>query len=268
MLNGTTWLIMAVCMFSCYLAIVYDRDGQRIAHLLTKSFCSLCFLAQCVLSLMAASPSSMFSSVAPSPSSRKNHHDNPSHLIFIAQLFSLGGDIALVWKESDLLFQIGGFLFLITHVLYMVYFAMLLKAKLHASSSSADSKKSDDEKHHSSTSSVSFTLHAIMIVVVIIASYGVVGVWMWPKIPTKMYSLVVPYTIMISIMVALSPAGSGTLFNGIHDKKCLLRIVGSVLFYASDICVAREKFVESSIYNRVVGLPLYFLAQIIIAAAI
>jgi phage shock protein PspC (stress-responsive transcriptional regulator) len=40
---------------------------------------------------------------------------------------------------------------------------------------------------------------------------------------------------------------------------------GAALFYASDLTVARDRFVASGFANGAIGLPLYFAAQLVIA---
>ena len=41
--------------------------------------------------------------------------------------------------------------------------------------------------------------------------------------------------------------------------------LGAVLFYLSDIMVARDRFVAPGFANRLVGLPLYFGGQLLLA---
>jgi uncharacterized membrane protein YhhN len=68
---------------------------------------------------------------------------------------------------------------------------------------------------------------------------------------------VLGYIIAITAMVALA---SGAVFAG--AKPTLL--IGAALFYLSDLCVARERFVAKSLWNGVVGLPLYYAAQLLL----
>ena len=42
-------------------------------------------------------------------------------------------------------------------------------------------------------------------------------------------------------------------------------LVGAVMFYLSDLSVARERFVRSGFVNRIWGLPAYYVAQLILA---
>jgi uncharacterized membrane protein YhhN len=48
----------------------------------------------------------------------------------------------------------------------------------------------------------------------------------------------------------------------------LIGVVGAVLFAASDLFVARERFVKSTAINTSVGLPLYYAAQLLIASSL
>lgn len=66
---------------------------------------------------------------------------------------------------------------------------------------------------------------------------------------------VVAYMIVISLMVALAV--------GTRDAW----LVGAaILFYASDVTVARHRFVKAEPRNRLVGLPMYYAAQAMFAA--
>ncbi len=42
---------------------------------------------------------------------------------------------------------------------------------------------------------------------------------------------------------------------------------GAVLFFLSDLAVARDKFVTPGFPNRAVGLPMYYAAQILFAVS-
>jgi uncharacterized membrane protein YhhN len=43
---------------------------------------------------------------------------------------------------------------------------------------------------------------------------------------------------------------------------------GALLFYASDLLVARDRFVRTGLENRLVGLPLYYAGQLLLAASV
>lgn len=81
--------------------------------------------------------------------------------------------------------------------------------------------------------------------------------WLWPGVPRKMRAAVVAYLLAISLMVVLA---SGTIAATGWQLA-----VGAVMFAVSDIFVARDRFVLSSAANRLLGLPLYYAAQLIFA---
>ena len=81
--------------------------------------------------------------------------------------------------------------------------------------------------------------------------------WLWPHLPHRLRPAVVAYLLAISLMVVLA---SGTM-----AAVGLPLFIGAAMFAVSDIFVARERFVSSSVANRLWGLPLYYAAQLIFA---
>jgi uncharacterized membrane protein YhhN len=77
---------------------------------------------------------------------------------------------------------------------------------------------------------------------------------------------VIAYIAVITAMVA----GALTLFAAVRYPTAARWLVlsGAVLFYASDVLVARDRFVAPGFVNRLYGLPLYYLAQFFFALAI
>jgi uncharacterized membrane protein YhhN len=45
-------------------------------------------------------------------------------------------------------------------------------------------------------------------------------------------------------------------------------LAGAVAFYLSDLSVANDRFVHESFFNKLWGLPLYYAAQILLAASV
>lgn len=43
---------------------------------------------------------------------------------------------------------------------------------------------------------------------------------------------------------------------------------GALLFYLSDIFVARDRFLKTSFLNRLVGLPIYYAGQFLLAFSV
>jgi uncharacterized membrane protein YhhN len=69
------------------------------------------------------------------------------------------------------------------------------------------------------------------------------------------------YVVVISAMVA-SAAGA----FGADGGPALL--AGAAGFFASDLAVARERFVAPSFTNKLWGLPLYYASQLLLASTV
>jgi len=80
--------------------------------------------------------------------------------------------------------------------------------------------------------------------------------WLWPHLG-GMKGPVVAYCLVISAMLWLAV--------GVGQIEVTL---GAVLFYLSDLTVARDRFVAPAFVNRLVGLPLYYGAQVLFALAV
>ncbi|WP_428407695.1 lysoplasmalogenase [Hyphococcus sp.] len=87
--------------------------------------------------------------------------------------------------------------------------------------------------------------------------------WLWPHLGA-FRGPVAGYTVIIAAMVAASflaePPG--------RAAPSLLVIAGAVGFAISDLSVARDKFVAPDFFNRAWGLPLYYTAQLLLAASV
>ena len=85
--------------------------------------------------------------------------------------------------------------------------------------------------------------------------------WLWPHLGRRRTS-VAAYIVAITAMVwgGVSATGAGAL--------PWLAAAGAVLFYLSDLAVARQRFVHPSFINRVFGLPTYYGGQLLLALII
>jgi len=85
--------------------------------------------------------------------------------------------------------------------------------------------------------------------------------WLMPFVPRDMRRPVDAYVVVITLMVvlAISATASGGTFR---------IAVGAIAFYLSDLAVARDRFVRNELGNRLWGLPLYYVAQLILASSI
>jgi len=99
---------------------------------------------------------------------------------------------------------------------------------------------------------------ALATVVPIVIAGAVVFRWLRPHLDAAMRGPVLAYVVVISLMVI---AAAGTV-----GAEADWRIaVGTAAFYLSDIAVARNRFVAPGFINRAWGLPLYYLAQLLLA---
>lgn len=97
---------------------------------------------------------------------------------------------------------------------------------------------------------------ATAVVLAVVAA--VVWRWLRPHVG-DMAGPVIAYIVVISVMVVMAAGAYGS-------GATALVPIGATLFFLSDIAVARNQFVSPGVANRVVGLPLYYLAQILLAS--
>jgi uncharacterized membrane protein YhhN len=95
--------------------------------------------------------------------------------------------------------------------------------------------------------------------VALIGPAWVVFRWMRPHLPDTLVLPVQVYVVLICTMVAIAAGTHG------HSASPAL-IGGAVGFFLSDLSVARDKFVQPGLWNRVWGWPLYYAAQLLLAS--
>jgi uncharacterized membrane protein YhhN len=82
---------------------------------------------------------------------------------------------------------------------------------------------------------------------------GLVLRWLWPRLG-RLRLPVIAYCAAISAMLWLALGLESTLVR-----------LGAALFWLSDLAVARQKFGRDDVRNRLLGLPLYYAAQYLLA---
>jgi uncharacterized membrane protein YhhN len=77
---------------------------------------------------------------------------------------------------------------------------------------------------------------------------------------------VICYILVITAMVvgAWSMVGAGEL----KPAGRMAAFIGALGFYVSDIFVARQRFLKTEFVNRLIGLPLYYGGQFMLAFSI
>lgn len=150
--------------------------------------------------------------------------------IFVGLLLSWVGDVALLARGSGGLFKLGLVSFLLGHVAYSIGFVARGIAP-----------------------EVAFGTAAALAVPAFIALR-----WLSPHVKESMQLPVRAYVGVITVMVILAV---GTV--AAHGNSWIL--AGAVMFYLSDLAVARDRFVVESFWNGAWGSPMYFLGQVVLA---
>ena len=91
---------------------------------------------------------------------------------------------------------------------------------------------------------------------------GATLVHLWPtlgslKIPVILYVITIATMVIAAIAVARGTA--------ITEPHRYLFLAGAVLFFVSDLAVARDRFVARTFANKAWGLPAYYTGQLLIA---
>lgn len=151
-------------------------------------------------------------------------------LILLGLLLCLLGDILLIPAGRPRIFRAGVLAFLSGHVAFGAAFL---------------------------SQSLNMTWLAVSGVLLLVALFAV---WRWlrPTLPPDMRTPVLAYLVVIGAMSALACA-----FTGAGGPITVA--VGALAFTASDVSVARDRFVHADFFNRAWGLPLYYCAQLLLA---
>lgn len=152
----------------------------------------------------------------------------PGRLVVVALVLSVVGDLALLSRAKPA-FLAGLGAFLLAHVAFVGAF-------------------------------VALGLDPIGLVggVLVLAPFGI-GVWRWLGPHTgSLRGAVLAYLLVILAMA--SAAISAFVAAPTLARGGLL--AAALVFVASDLCVARDRFIAPGFPNRLVGLPLYYMAQL------
>jgi uncharacterized membrane protein YhhN len=152
--------------------------------------------------------------------------------VFTGLVLSMFGDVLLMFRDTAR-FRAGLAVFLLGHVAYVVAFGVAGVAALWTG------------------------LAAVGVVMVAVPLLR----WLMPHVNREMRAPVLAYVTVISVMLALAVGTRGA-------GQTALIAGGAVLFYLSDLFVARERFVTSAFVNRLLGLPLYYGGQVLLALSV
>ncbi len=158
------------------------------------------------------------------------------HWVLAGLVLGLIGDVCLALKGNRA-FRAGLISFLLGHIMYVVAFVGLTRP-----------------------------LDWLMLGHLLIAAVSL-GVFWWLR--PHLGSMLLPvclYIVVISVMMAA--AWVAFLNPELAPKGAWAIFLGALCFYASDIFVARDRFVKSQFLNRLLGLPLYYGGQFLIAFSV
>lgn len=156
--------------------------------------------------------------------------------ILVGLVLGAGGDVALMFP-GDRAFLAGLVSFLLGHIAYVVAFTLVVPV---------------------SAWPTPYALAAVVGAVMI-------TVYLWPHLG----SMKVPVMIYVLVITAMAVGAIAVVASGqrvtLTDDQARMLTGGAIAFFASDISVARDRFVAKGFVNRVWGLPAYYGGQLLLA---
>ncbi len=156
-------------------------------------------------------------------------------LITVGLVFGAGGDVALMSKARRW-FLVGLVSFLLGHIAYLIAFARLSAAE----------------------NWLSPWMLVPLVAVLVVLKY------LWRhlgsmRVPVLAYMVAIVLMVIAAIAVVLAEPAP------LSPSAVRLILFGAVLFFASDIAVAKSRFVEARFIDRLWGLPCYYAGQLCIS---
>jgi uncharacterized membrane protein YhhN len=165
-------------------------------------------------------------------------HPMPAYylLLLMGLLLCLGGDIFLALPQGRM-FLYGLNCFLLGHLFYIIGFFSAARIN-------------------------QWTWIGLLTMLVISIR---VYVWLVPYL-NAMKRPVMFYVVVITIMACGAWSVLGSYQLDLTGR--IMVFVGALSFYLSDIVVARDRFVRKEFLNRLMGLPLYYTGQFLLAFSV
>ncbi len=152
-----------------------------------------------------------------------------AQLVLVALVLSWFGDVCLL-SERSAWFLSGLGLFLLAHIVFGAAFA-----------------------------SAGLNHVALLAALAPLSAAGALTLrWLWPRLDGAHKAAVSGYVLAIVIMCALAIAYSVA-------ARSILVAVAALAFASSDVAVARDRFVARGFSDKVWGLPVYYVAQLLFA---
>ena len=165
-------------------------------------------------------------------------HPTPSyfHILLAGLLLGMVGDIFLALPQRKM-FLFGLVSFLLGHLFYILAFFSVAETS-------------------------TWTWIGLLTVCVL-------SIWIYFWLRPYVGSMNIPvllYVIIISIMVSAAWTVLGDL--DLNRSGRIMVFVGTLSFYFSDVFVARDRFIGQQFLNRLLGLPLYYAGQFLLAFSV
>jgi uncharacterized membrane protein YhhN len=158
------------------------------------------------------------------------------HYLFVGLIFCLIGDVCLALPQKKV-FMGGLTAFWVGHVFYIFSFLSL--------------------------TSIFHWISSGLLIIFVMSAF--IFFWLRPHL-RSMFIPVLLYILMITVMAS----GAWAVFwkSSYQISGRTLILIGSIFFYFSDLFVARNKFIKEEYRNRLLGLPLYYTGQFLLAFSI
>jgi uncharacterized membrane protein YhhN len=158
------------------------------------------------------------------------------HYLFVGLIFCLIGDVCLALPQEKA-FRAGLIAFLIGHILYIFSFSSLAQIDHWISAG----------------------------LFIIFGISALIFLWLRPHLKSMLIPVLL-YIVVITVMAS----GAWAVFwkSTFPISGTALILIGSLFFYFSDVFVARDKFIKEEYRNRLLGLPLYYTGQFLLAFSV
>lgn len=159
---------------------------------------------------------------------------SPATWIVVGLVLGAIGDVLLLFEA---LFLAGLAVFLLGHVAYIVAFGLIEPIGM-------------------------WPALARWQTMVVVAAGGTALAWLWPHLGSMRVPVIAYVAVIVTMVIgaaAVSAAGGAE-----SQLARSLIILGATMFFASDLAVARDKFVAPGFVNRLWGLPVYYGAQLVL----
>ena len=158
------------------------------------------------------------------------------HYLLIGLIFCLVGDVCLALPQKKA-FMGGLIAFLVGHVFYIFSFLSL--------------------------TSIFYWISIGVLIIFVVSAF--IFLWLRPHLKAMLIPVLL-YILVITVMAS----GAWTVFwmSSFSISGRTLILVGALCFYVSDVLVARNKFIKEEYRNRLLGLPLYYAGQFMLAFSI